>query len=77
MTGDLEGSPKGNPVYDRDVATAVARFQERHGMPSDGIAGSATLAALNVPVEVRIGRSSSTWSAIAGFPRSSGPGTSM
>jgi L,D-transpeptidase YcbB len=54
MTGDLEGSPKGEPVYDRDVAKAVSRFQERHGMPGDGIVGAATLAALNVPVEVRI-----------------------
>ena len=53
MTGDLEGSPKGEPVFDREVAEAVARFQERHGMPSDGIVGAATLAALNVPVEVR------------------------
>jgi L,D-transpeptidase YcbB len=54
MTGDLEDSPKGKPVYDRDVAKAVARFQERHGMPGDGIVGPATLDALNVPVEVRI-----------------------
>jgi murein L,D-transpeptidase YcbB/YkuD len=54
ITGDLEGSPKGNPEYDGAVARAVARFQERHGIPSDGIVGPATLAALNVPVEVRI-----------------------
>jgi murein L,D-transpeptidase YcbB/YkuD len=54
MTGDLEGSAKGEPVYDRAVARAVARFQERHGIPSDGIVGAVTLAALNVPVEVRI-----------------------
>jgi murein L,D-transpeptidase YcbB/YkuD len=54
ITGDLEGSAKGKPVYDRAVAKAVARFQERHGIPSDGIVGAATLAALNVPVEVRI-----------------------
>jgi L,D-transpeptidase YcbB len=54
ITGDLDGSPKGKPVYDRAIAKAVARFQERHGIPSDGIVGAATLAVLNVPVEVRI-----------------------
>ena len=54
ITGDLEGSAKAKPVYDRAVAKAVAHFQERHGIPSDGIAGAATLAALNVPVQVRI-----------------------
>jgi murein L,D-transpeptidase YcbB/YkuD len=54
ITGDLGGSAKGKPVYDRAVAKAVARFQARHGIPSDGIVGAATLAALNVPVQVRI-----------------------
>jgi murein L,D-transpeptidase YcbB/YkuD len=54
ITGDLDGSAKGEPVYDRAIAIAVGRFQERHGIPSDGIVGPATLAALNVPVEVRI-----------------------
>jgi murein L,D-transpeptidase YcbB/YkuD len=54
ITGDLDGSAKSKPVYDRAVAQAVARFQARHGLPSDGITGAATLAALNVPVQVRI-----------------------
>jgi L,D-transpeptidase YcbB len=53
ITGDLRGSG-GKPVYNRAVAKAVARFQSRHGIPSDGIVGAATLAALNVPVQVRI-----------------------
>jgi murein L,D-transpeptidase YcbB/YkuD len=54
MTGDLAGSAGRPPVYNRAVAKAVARFQARHGIPSDGIVGAATLAALNVPVQVRI-----------------------
>jgi murein L,D-transpeptidase YcbB/YkuD len=54
ITGDLHGSAGRKPVYNRAVATAVARFQARHGLLSDGIVGAATLAALNVPVQVRI-----------------------
>jgi murein L,D-transpeptidase YcbB/YkuD len=54
ITGDLRGSAGRKPVYNRAVARAVARFQARHGIPSDGIVGPATLAALNVPVRVRI-----------------------
>ena len=52
-TGELRDG-KGKPIYDDDVALAVAKFQERHGLPPDGTAGPATLAALNVPVETRI-----------------------
>ena len=54
MTGDLGDSAGSNPVYDRALARAVAHFQARHGIPSDGVVGAATLAALNVPVTVRI-----------------------
>ncbi len=54
VTGDLQGSWGRKPVYNRAVAAAVARFQARHGLPSDGIVGAATLAALNVPVQVRL-----------------------
>jgi murein L,D-transpeptidase YcbB/YkuD len=54
ITGDLGDSAGRKPVYDRAVAQAVAQFQARHGIPSDGVVGSATLAALNVPVKVRI-----------------------
>lgn len=40
--------------FDADLEAAVARFQRRHGLTPDGIAGDRTLAALNVPVEDRI-----------------------
>ena len=36
------------------VAAAVAAFQYRHGLPQLGTIGPLTLAALNVPVEMRI-----------------------
>jgi murein L,D-transpeptidase YcbB/YkuD len=52
-TEDLEKAT-GKPIYDDKVAAAVARFQERHGLPADSSVDAKTLAALNVPVETRI-----------------------
>jgi murein L,D-transpeptidase YcbB/YkuD len=40
--------------FDDLLAAAVARFQRRHGLNADGVAGARTLAALNVPVAQRI-----------------------
>ena len=54
MSDDLDAGAGSKPVYDGRVAAAVARFQERHGIPVDSAVGPATLAALNVPVETRI-----------------------
>jgi murein L,D-transpeptidase YcbB/YkuD len=52
-TGQLRHAGR-KPVYDDDLAAAVARFQARHGLPTDSSAGPATLGALNVPIETRI-----------------------
>jgi L,D-transpeptidase YcbB len=52
-TGELRHAG-GKPVYDDDVAEAVARFQERNGLVIDSVVNGATLAALNVPIESRI-----------------------
>jgi L,D-transpeptidase YcbB len=52
-TGELKKAA-GKPVYDDEVAAAVARFQERNGLQVDSSAGPSTLAALNVPIESRI-----------------------
>ena len=40
--------------FGANLAAAVARFQRRHGLVPDGIAGEHTLAALNIPVRARI-----------------------
>lgn len=54
-TGDLTGDEAGDPrVYDAAVAAAVARFQARHGLQPDGLAGAKTLAAMNRPVTYRV-----------------------
>lgn len=46
----------GGILFDEDLERAVLRFQRRHGLLADGIAGSDTIGALNVPVEERIRR---------------------
>ena len=40
--------------YDASLEDAVRRFQTDHGLASDGVAGPATLRALNVPLEDRL-----------------------
>ena len=45
-----------SPAYDEALTRAVTAFQERAGLKADGVAGPATLAALNVPAEERLGQ---------------------
>ena len=53
--GDLgSAAVNDNDRYDAAVEAAVSRFQERHGLAVDGVAGRRTFAAMNVPVEARI-----------------------
>jgi murein L,D-transpeptidase YcbB/YkuD len=44
----------GSSLYDAPLEVAVRRFQRLHGLTEDGVAGKATLAAMNIPVERRI-----------------------
>jgi murein L,D-transpeptidase YcbB/YkuD len=53
-SGDLSRDKMDSPDFDAQVEVAVRRFQGRHGLTVDGVAGKATLAAMNVPVERRI-----------------------
>jgi len=54
VTEDLPADQIAGEVYDDAVAAAVRHFQARHGLPETGSIGPATLAALNVPVAVRL-----------------------
>ena len=51
--GHLERSAAA--VYDGALQAAVQRFQLHHGLPADGVAGPATLRAVNVAPEQRLG----------------------
>lgn len=53
-TDDLATQDMFLPTFDEAVEAGVKRFQRRHGLDDDGVAGSKTLAELNVPVEARI-----------------------
>jgi len=53
-SGDLSSDKTDSPDFDTQLEVAVRRFQGRHGLTVDGVAGKATLAAMNVPVERRI-----------------------
>ncbi len=48
------GAPADNPIYDAALVEAVKRFQRGHYLEADGIVGKATLAELNIPINVRL-----------------------
>jgi murein L,D-transpeptidase YcbB/YkuD len=54
MTGDLTSEASDSTRFDRELEQGVTRFQERHQLTPDGIAGAGTLEAANVTVEARI-----------------------
>jgi murein L,D-transpeptidase YcbB/YkuD len=53
MSGDLAGD-KDKGSFDEMLAAAVKRFQVRHGLAATGSVTPRTIAALNVPVQMRI-----------------------
>lgn len=53
--GDYPHLPaKTSDLYDTDLVKAVRRFQERHGLGTDGVLGKKTVEALNVPPRDRL-----------------------
>jgi murein L,D-transpeptidase YcbB/YkuD len=53
-SGDLRQMTGDPQAFDSYVQAAVKHFQERHGIPADGVVGRSTLDALNVPAYVRL-----------------------
>ncbi len=58
--------------FDAVLDQAVRRFQQRHGLETDGVVGPATLTALNIPVEKRIRQIEANMERWRWFPRNLG-----
>jgi L,D-transpeptidase YcbB len=54
VTGDLDPSAGESATYDSYVEAGVRRFQARHGLNSTGALNGPTLAAMNVPADIRL-----------------------
>jgi L,D-transpeptidase YcbB len=54
ISADLPKAAGLSNAYDSYVEAAVKHFQARHGLPQDGVLGSFTLAAMNIPADVRL-----------------------
>jgi murein L,D-transpeptidase YcbB/YkuD len=54
VAGDIAANAGLSDVYDSYVEAAVRRFQARHGISVDGIVREQTMAALNIPADVRL-----------------------
>lgn len=65
-------SRRASEVYDPTLASAVARFQARHGIVVDGILGKETVAAMNVPAAYRLGQIAANLERFRWLPRSLG-----
>lgn len=54
LWGDLLRVPEASVRYEGDWVAAVQRFQQRHGLPPDGVVGAATLKQLEVTPAQRV-----------------------
>ena len=53
ITGDLDETAGTSPSFDSYVEAGVKRFQARHGITATGVVAQQTIAALNVPAQMR------------------------
>lgn len=56
VSGDLSPNAGISEAFDSYVDAAVKRFQARHGLPSDGVLGEHSYAAMNVSAPIRLGQ---------------------
>lgn len=56
VTGDLAEGSGNSQTFDSYVDAGLRRFQARHGLPADGVAGQSTVNMMNVPASVRLGQ---------------------
>lgn len=55
VTGELGDAPvKEEDLYDQELVAAVIKFQEYHGLDSDGVIGRGTIDLMNVTVDKKI-----------------------
>lgn len=66
ISGDLDAAAAATDKFDAETASALRRFQLRHGLSDTGSVGRLTLKALNVPVEVRLNQLGSTLARLKG-----------
>lgn len=56
VTGDLAAGAGNSQTFDSYVDAGLRRFQARHGLPADGVAGQSTVNMMNVTANVRLGQ---------------------
>jgi len=56
VTGDLAAGAGNSQTFDSYVDAGLRRFQARHGLPADGVAGQSTINMMNVSADVRLGQ---------------------
>ena len=73
-TGELPaGGDTRGEFFDAAVANALRRFQSRHGLDADAIAGARTLSRLNTPARERVRQIEANLERLRWLPRDLGP----